>query len=148
MGQREDKPDFSNTLLAKNAVAFSSIPLGMHRSVENAAPLIQHPVRDASSGNTFEKRTSCVRAVRGTWCAWICWAVLLGSDMPHYMVSRLAHPVQSTQIKQPSSINPAQSPDPLKNPRATTDRESRAGLSHRTHSMLTPTALSQACPSG
>ncbi|MCL2822895.1 MAG: hypothetical protein FWD57_02790, partial [Polyangiaceae bacterium] len=30
---------------------FCSIPLGMHRSVENATPLIQHPVRDASLGS-------------------------------------------------------------------------------------------------
>ncbi|MCL2824827.1 MAG: hypothetical protein FWD57_12640 [Polyangiaceae bacterium] len=30
---------------------FSSIPLGMHRSVENVAPLIEHPVRDASLGS-------------------------------------------------------------------------------------------------
>ena len=26
-------------------------PVGMHRSVENAVPLIQHPVRDASLGS-------------------------------------------------------------------------------------------------
>ena len=30
---------------------FCSIPLGMHRSVENAVPPIQHPVRDASLGS-------------------------------------------------------------------------------------------------